>query len=64
MQKDPQGHAVLKWLAVAVPGLSAGLGWTAASGSAPLVRVAWGIAVGLVIYALLHLLLKGVGNRD
>jgi hypothetical protein len=64
MREDREGNAVLKWLAVAVPGLSAGIGWTAAAGSPPLVRFAWGIAVGLVIYALLHFYLKGVGNRD
>jgi hypothetical protein len=64
MQDDRGKTAVLKWLAVVVPGLSAGIGWTAAAGSSALVRVVWGIAVGLVIYALLHWLLKGVGNRN
>jgi hypothetical protein len=65
--KKPQhrdGNAVLKWLAVALPGLSAGIGWTAAAGSPPLIRIVWGVAVGLVIYALLHLFLRGVGKRD
>jgi hypothetical protein len=64
MHEDRGGNGVLKWLAVVIPGFSAGIGWTAAAGSPPAIRVAWGIAVGLVIYALLHLLLKGVGNRD
>jgi hypothetical protein len=64
MDKGREANALLKWLAVAVPGLSAGIGWTAASGSPPLIRVAWGIAVGVAIYALLHFLLKGVGNRN
>jgi hypothetical protein len=64
MRQDRGGNALLKWLAVVLPGLSAGLGWTAAAGSSPLIRVVWGVAVGLVIYALLHFFLKGVGNRD
>jgi hypothetical protein len=63
MDKERGADALLKWLAVVVPGLSAGTGWTAASGSPPLIRVAWGIAVGVAIYALLHLLLRAVGNR-
>jgi hypothetical protein len=64
VQDDRGGNPVLKWLAVVVPGLAAGLGWTATAGSPPLLRFVWSIAVGLVIYALLHFFLKGVGNRD
>ena len=64
MDKQRGADGLLKWLAVTVPGLSAGIGWTAASGSPPLLRIAWGIAVGVAIYALLHFLLKAVGNRN
>jgi hypothetical protein len=64
MQDERDGNKVLKWLAVVIPGLSAGLGWTATAGSAPLIRFVWSIAVGLVIYALLHFFLKGDGKRD
>lgn len=64
MRENRGGSAVLKWLAVVMPGLSAGIGWTAAAGSPPLIRVVWGIAVGLVIYAVLHFVLKNVGRRD
>lgn len=57
------GDAVLKWLAVALPGIFAGLGWTAAS-SWPLVyRVLAGISVGIVIYAVIHFVLETM-RRD
>lgn len=54
------GDAVLKWLAVAVPGIFAGLGWTAASGWPLAYRVLAGIAVGIAIYAVIHFVLKAM----
>jgi hypothetical protein len=63
MQDDRDTSALLKWLAVAVPGLSAGIGWAAAEGYPPLARALCGVAAGVTIYALLHWLLKG-GRRN
>ena len=57
--EDPR----LLWIAVAVPGLSAGIGWAATEGWPPLNRVLAGIATGLVIYALIHFVLKAM-NRN
>ena len=58
MQDDRGATALLKWLALAVPGLFAGIGWSAASGYPVWVRLLCGVAAGVTIYALLHLLLK------
>ena len=63
MQDDRRGDAVLKWIAVAVPGISAGIGWTATAGWPPLNRVLAGIATGLVIYAFIHFAMKAL-NRN
>lgn len=63
MQDHRHEDAVLKWIAVAVPGLSAGIGWAATEGWPPLNRVLAGIATGLVIYALIHFVLKAM-NRN
>ena len=57
------GDSVLKWLAVVVPGISAGLGWTAAAGWPPMNRVLAGVAVGVVIYAVIHFAMKAL-NRN
>jgi hypothetical protein len=57
--QDRDGNALLKWAALAVPGLAAGIGWTAASGYPAAVRVLCGVAAGCTIYALLHCFLKG-----
>jgi len=65
MQQDRGGDALLKWVAIAVPGISAGIGWTAAAGWPPLYRILWGVAVGVAIYALIHLVIKAAtGKRD
>jgi hypothetical protein len=60
--RNDRGDAVLKWLAVAVPGISAGISWTATAGWPAVNRILVGIAVGVVIYALIHFALKGM-NR-
>ena len=60
---NDSGDAVLKWLTVAVPGIFAGLGWTATSGWPPMNRVLAGVAVGLVIYAVIHFAIKAL-NRN
>ncbi len=65
MQQNRSGDALLKWVALAVPGISAGIGWTATAGWPPLYRILWGVAVGVAIYALIHFLIKGrSGNRS
>jgi hypothetical protein len=63
MHDDRGSGALLKWLALAVPGLFAGLGWSAASGNPTWIRLLCGVAAGATIYALLHLLLKRT-DRD
>jgi hypothetical protein len=57
------GDSVLKWLAVVVPGISAGLGWSATAGWPPMNRILAGIAVGVVIYAVIHFVMKAL-NRN
>lgn len=59
MQDDRNTHPLLKWIAVAVPALSGGIGWSAAAGYPLPVRALCGVAVGVTIYAVLHFLLKG-----
>lgn len=56
--QDRDGNALLKWAAVAVPGLAAGVGWTAAAGHPAPVRVLCGVAAGCALYAVLHFVLK------
>ena len=64
MQQD-RGGDLLRWVAIAVPGISAGIGWTATAGWPPLYRILWGVAVGVAIYALIHLVIKAAtGKRD
>jgi hypothetical protein len=62
-EDDRRGDPVLKWLAVAVPGMSAGTGWAATAGWPPLNRVLAGIATGVAIYALIHFAIK-LMNRN
>ena len=63
--QDRDGNALLKWAALAVPGLAAGIGWAAASGYPAPVRVLCGVAAGVTVYALLHFLLAGLKrNQD
>jgi len=53
-----------KWLALVVPGLSAGIGWSVTAGWALPFRIVCGVAVGATIYGVIHLLLKGAGRND
>ena len=65
MQRGGGIAGLRKWAALAVPGLSAGLGWTAAAGWPPLYRFFWGVGVGVAVYALVHFLLKSASDdRD
>lgn len=60
MQHDRGSDGALRWVAVAVPGIFAGIGWAATDGWPLLSRVLAGIATALVVYAALHFLLKGL----
>ena len=57
------GDPVLKWRAIAVPGIFAGLGWTATAGWPPMNRILAGVAVGVGIYAVIHFAIKAL-NRN
>ncbi len=64
MHGDRRGDGVLTWVALAVPGMTAGLGFAATEGWPVWNRALAGVAVGLVVYAALHFAIKGVkGNR-
>jgi hypothetical protein len=61
---DRQGDGVLTWIALAVPGMTAGLGWAATDGWPAWNRVLAAAAVGLAIYAVIHIAIKGIrANR-
>ena len=64
MQDERRGDGVLTWAAVAVPGIFAGVGWAATEGWPVWYRILAGTAAALVIYAAIHLLLKGVKRKD
>ncbi|HET7924486.1 MAG TPA: hypothetical protein VFL30_06275 [Rhodanobacteraceae bacterium] len=57
--KDPW----LGWLALVVPGFAAALTWRV-TGELPFVtRVAIAVAVALVVYGVVHVLVKGLPRR-
>jgi hypothetical protein len=60
MRSDRRRNDVLGWVAVAVPGIFAGLGWAATDGWPLANRVVTSVAAALVVYAALHWLLKGL----
>jgi len=63
MHGDRHGDGVLTWVALAVPGMTAGLGFAATEGWPIWNRVLAAVAAGLVVYAALHFAIKGVkGN--
>jgi hypothetical protein len=51
--------AWLRWASLAVPGMLAALAWNVTEGLPLLNRLASGIAVGLVIYAIVHVAING-----
>ena len=53
----------LRWVAVAVPGVFAGVSWAATEGWPLWNRILVGIAVGLVIYAACHFAIKGTTSK-
>jgi hypothetical protein len=63
MGQPQPGDALLKWAALAVPGIAAGLGWAATEGLPAISRVVSGIAIGLVIYAVVHVAINGFRGR-
>jgi hypothetical protein len=64
MHEGRRADGVLTWVAVAVPGVFAGVSWAATEGWPLWNRILIGVAVGVVIYAAIHLAIKGVkGNR-
>jgi hypothetical protein len=56
-------EGALTWVAVAVPGIFAGISWGATDGWPWWSRVLVGIAAGLVIYAALHVAIKGLKSN-
>jgi hypothetical protein len=54
-----QNDALLRWVSLAVPGMLAALAWKVTEGLPLLNRLASGIAIGLAIYAIVHLAIKG-----
>jgi len=60
MDGNRRGDGVLTWVALAVPGMTAGLGWAATDGWPTWNRVLAAAAVGLVIYAVIHFVIKGI----
>ena len=60
MGDDRREDGVLTFLAVAVPGLFAGTSWGATGGWPWWNRVLVGVSVGLVVYAAIHLAIKGI----
>lgn len=63
MQDDRRNNGALRWAALAVPGIFAGISWAGTEGWPLWNRILAGIAAALVVYAAIHLLLKGVkGN--
>ena len=63
MQRGTGENGWRRWAALAIPGLSASVGWAATSGWAPIYRFLWGVAVGLAVYALVHFLFESAGRR-
>ena len=63
MGREQPGDALLKWASLVVPGMAAGLGWAATAGLPAINRVVSGIAIGLVIYAVIYIAIKGFKGR-
>lgn len=64
MDGNRRGDGVLTWVALAVPGMTAGVGWAATDGWPAWNRVLAAVAVGLVIYAVIHFAIRGIrGDR-
>jgi len=63
MRQDRGTDPLLKWLALVVPGLSAGIGWSVTAGWPFPLRIVCGVAVGATIYAVIHVLVKGAGRN-
>jgi phosphatidylglycerophosphate synthase len=64
MHDGRRADGALTWVAVAVPGIFAGISWAATEGWPLWNRVLVGVAVALVIYAAIHYAIKNVkGNR-
>lgn len=57
--KDPW----LGWLALVVPGLATALTWRFTGGLPFVNRVAIAVAVALVVYGVVHVLVKGLPRR-
>jgi hypothetical protein len=64
MDGGHKGDEWLRWFSFIVPGMSAALAWKVTAGLPLLNRFASGIAIGLVIYVILHFAIKGFKRRD
>lgn len=51
--------AWLRWVSLVVPGMFAALAWKVTEGLPLVNRFASGIAIGLVIFAIVHFAIKG-----
>lgn len=60
MRDDRRTNGVLGWAAVVVPGIFGGVGWAATEGWPFVNRVLAGVATALVVYAAIHLLVRGL----
>jgi hypothetical protein len=63
MRQQEPGDPLLRWASLAVPGMAAGLGWAATEGLPAINRIVSGIAIGLVIYAVMYIAIKGFKHR-
>jgi hypothetical protein len=63
MDDEKKGDQWLRWVSLIVPGMSAGLAWSATEGLPLVSRFATGIALGLVIYAVVHFAIVGFKRR-
>jgi hypothetical protein len=55
---DSGNETLIKWAALAVPGLTAGLTWPATEGRVWVERIAIGVAIALAVYAVIHLAVR------
>jgi hypothetical protein len=63
MNGGQKGDEWLRWVSLILPGMSAALAWKVTAGLPLLNRFASGIALGLVIYAIVHFAIKGFKRR-
>jgi hypothetical protein len=58
-----QDDGWLRWVSLVVPGISAALAWKATEGLPIANRLASGIAIGLVIFVVIHFAIRAFKRR-